>query len=90
MKKVWIIILGIIDILAFGSLLVLYSYGFILRWGLADAFTWGLPVFIALLLTLFFGISSLKMRNWKWALTGIIIAVAGWLYGFCISFYLSF
>jgi len=85
MKRVWIITLGIVDILAFVSLLVLF-FSFVLDWGVTDAFTWGLPVFIAMVITIFCIIYTLKKNNWRWALSGIILAIAGWFYFLITSF----
>ena len=90
MKRAWIKILGIFDIIAGGSLVVTHYYEFILRWGASDAFTGGLPVFVAAILALICGIYTLKRKNWRWALAGFSFAGAGWVYAFIISFIASF
>jgi len=86
MKKVWTKIFGIINVLAFISLLVLF-FSFVLDWGLKDAFTWALPVFIAMVITIFCSIYTFKKNDWRWALSGLILAIAGWFYSLIISFY---
>lgn len=90
MKRVGIAIFGILDIIACGSLLVLHYYEFILKWGTSDAFSWGLPIFVAAILALIGGIYSLKKKTWGWGVAGLIFAVAGWVYAFIISFAMAF
>jgi hypothetical protein len=88
--KILGIVLGVLSILACSSLLVLHYYEFILEWGASDAFTGALPVFLAALVALICGIFALITKNWKWALTGLIFAAAGWVYAFLISFATAF
>jgi len=89
MKRVGILILGIIDIIACVSLLV-WHFLFILGWGALDAFTWGLPIFVAAITALISGIYTLKRKSWGWAVAGLIFVVAGGAYAFIISYATAF
>jgi phosphatidylserine synthase len=90
MKRVWITILGILNIIASGLLAAVYYCGFDLYTGVTqDAFTWGLPMPIAAILALICGIFTLKRKSWRWAVTGLIVAGAALLY-IWIQVYLRF
>jgi hypothetical protein len=77
MSKIVIITLGILDILACLSLIVLHIC---IDWYSFNAFTWGLPLLIAALVALICGIFTLKTKNWKWSSLGLIVASVAWAY----------
>jgi hypothetical protein len=83
--------LGIFDIAAGGSLL-LYDYVWFSEKGasLSAAFTWGLPVVIAAALALTGGICTLKKKSWKWAVTGLVVAGAAWIYCLVLACWISY
>jgi phosphatidylserine synthase len=81
MNKVWIIILGVLNILAFCLLAVVYYAGYDLHTGgTSGAFTWGLPLPIAAILALICGILAMKRKSWRWGVIGLAAAVAVFLY----------
>lgn len=75
--KILRIVLGILNILACGSLVVVHS---LTDWYASNAFTWGLPLLIAAALALICGIFTLKRKGWGWTITGLIVAGAAWIY----------
>jgi hypothetical protein len=91
MKKVWIVILGVLNILACGSLL-LYDYVWFSEKGasLSTAFTGGLPVLIAAALALTGGIYALKRKSWKWAVSGLVVAGAAWMYCLTLAWWINY
>jgi len=61
----------------------LQNNGWVLDWGAADAFTWGLPVLITAILALICGVLTLKRmkgKSWEWAVVGLFLAGAGSVY----------
>jgi hypothetical protein len=88
MKRVWVIILGILNFIACGSLVGVHYYGCVLGWGTPDAFTGGLPILIAAVLALICGILTLIRKSWGWATFGLLSAVVGGVYAL-IVFYIS-
>ena len=84
MKRALITTLGIVDIIAGISLLVVYVSRFS-DWGVIFAIIWALPILIAMVLSFIGAFYAIKKNNWRWALAGIIIAAAGWAYTFIIS-----
>jgi phosphatidylserine synthase len=76
--------LGILNIIACGSLVGLHYFGWFLE-SASDAFTWGLPILIAAALALICGIFTLKKTSWRWAVTGFFFAGAGWIYFLILS-----
>lgn len=87
MKRKIVIILSVLNILAFILLAVTYYSGFGFQWGDAStALTWGLPVAIISLIVLIGGIFTWVKMNWKWGAYGlgavvIIIIYIGVLFG---------
>jgi hypothetical protein len=80
MKKVWIVILGVLNILAFCLLGFVYYTGFDLHLGgTSGAFTWGLIMPIAALLALSSGILAMKRKSWRWGVIGLAAAIAVFL-----------
>jgi phosphatidylserine synthase len=76
MNKVWIIILGTLNILAFCLLAVVYYAGYDLHTGgTRGAFTWGLSIPIAAILALISGILAIKRKSWRWGVIGLAVAV---------------
>jgi hypothetical protein len=82
------IALGILNLIAYGSL-VWYDYVWLLG-STSDAFTWGLPIFVAAIMALICGIFTLKGKGWVWAFAGSTFAVVGWIYFCMISLMFSF
>jgi hypothetical protein len=89
MKRQWITTLGILNIIASGSLAVRYYFGWFLEWGAPDAFTWGLPILIAAVVALICGIFTLYKKSWGWAVAGLIITGAAWIYYLILSWLVS-
>lgn len=79
MKRVWITILGVLNIIAF-CVLAFWYYLYFRNGQIYEAFTWGLPELIAALLALSSGILAMKRRSWRWGVTGLVVAVAVFLY----------
>lgn len=90
MKRVWIKILGILNIIACGSL-VLYNYVWFSERGASpsNAFTWGLPVLVAAILALICGIYTLKRKSWGRAVTGLIVAGVAWIYCLILAWWIA-
>lgn len=86
MKRVWITILGVLNIIACGLLVGLHIS---IDWYNSAAFTWGLPIIIAAILALFCGIYTLKRKRLRWAVTGLFIAGAVYVYYLTLSWILS-
>jgi phosphatidylserine synthase len=81
MNKVWIIILGVLDILVFCLLAGWYFTAYDLHVGGTErAFTWGLPEPIAAILALICGILAMKRNSWRLGVIGLAIAVAAFIY----------
>ena len=81
MNKVWITILGVLNILAFCLLAVWYYTAYDLHiGGTQRAFTWGLPEPIAAIMALMCGILAMKRKSWRWGVIGLAVAVAAFLY----------
>ena len=87
MKRVWVIILGILNIVAGVSLVIVHSW---LDWHAYYAFTWGLPLLIAAIVSLICGIFTLKRKSWRWAVTGFLFTGAGWIYFGILKYISSF
>lgn len=81
--------LGILNLIACVSLVVVHYTFWFLEWGAPDAFTWGLPLLIAAALALICGIFTLKRKNWGWAISGLIVAGAAWIYFLILSWLAS-
>ena len=77
MKRVWIVTLGILNIVACVSLVIVHS---LLDWYAYYAFTWGLPLLVAAIVALICGVFTLKRKSWAWAFTGLMIAGAAGIY----------
>jgi hypothetical protein len=87
MRRVWITVLGILNLIAFGSLTTYY-----IVWLLAsasDAFTWGLPVLVAAVVALICGIFTLKRKSWGWAVAGLFTACVLGIYLLALTWFLS-
>jgi hypothetical protein len=81
MKRKGIIILAVINIMAFTLLAIIYYFGFGFDWGdAALASTWGLPVAIISLVVLVVGILTWKKMNWKWGVAGLVAAAMVFVY----------
>jgi hypothetical protein len=89
MRREWIIVLGILDLIACVLLVVMHYNFWFLEWGARDAFTWGLPVLIAAIVALICGIFTLKMESGAWAFTGLVIAGAAGIYFWILSWVVS-
>ena len=74
MKKVWIIILAVLNLIAFGLILSYYCW-FFSALSIQDAFTWGLPWLIAALLSLVSGILTLTKKKWGCGFAGFFLAL---------------
>jgi len=85
MKRVWVITLGILNLIACGLLVVLYCSA---DWYEPYRFTWGLPMIIAAVVALICGIFTLKRKSWLWGFIGLFFAVLGLVY-FGIIIYVS-
>ena len=79
--------MGIFNIIA-GGLLIVYYWIWLLE-SASDAFTWGLPIFIAAILALICGIFSLKRRKWEWVVAGLFVVGAVGLYLLIMAWILS-
>jgi hypothetical protein len=88
MRRVWITVLGILNIVACGSLVGLYYYGCVLEWRKSALFTWGLPILVAAILTSICIVYTLKKEDWRWAAAGLFLAGAGWSYFLILSWFL--
>jgi hypothetical protein len=86
MKEDLIIILGILDIVACVSLVIVHSS---LDWYAYYAFTWGLPLLVAAIVALICGIFTLKRKSQAWAFTGLMIAGAAGIYFLILSWVVS-
>jgi hypothetical protein len=89
MKKGWIIVLGILDLIACVLLVVVHYNFWFLEWGVPDAFTWGLPVLIAAVVALICGIFTLIRESRAWAFTGFMIAGSAGIYFWILSWVVS-
>jgi hypothetical protein len=89
MKKVWITILGIINIILGSSTLGLRCYGWISKGEISGDFIWDLPLLIPAILALICGIFTLKKRSWKWAVAGLVVASVGGIYILILLWILS-
>lgn len=87
MKRAWIKILGILNIIVGGSL-VLYYCVWLLE-SVSDAFTWGLPILMAAILALICGIFSLKRGRGEWAVAGLVVAGAVGIYLLILAWFVS-
>jgi hypothetical protein len=87
MSKLWVNIIGILNIIACVSLVIYY-----IVWLLAsasDAFTWGLPVLVAAITASICGVFTLKRRSWRWAFTGFLAACVVGIYLLILACFLS-
>jgi hypothetical protein len=70
-----------LNVVAFLILAVLFFYSSDLDWGITkEAFTWGLPLLIAAILTLIGGIFTVTRKNWRWGVSSLAVAVAAFIY----------
>jgi hypothetical protein len=90
MKRVLITILGILNMIAAGSL-VLWDYFWFSDEGASvpDAFTWGLPLLIAAIVALTCGIFTLNRKTKGWAVSGLVVAGAAWIYCLILLWFTS-
>jgi hypothetical protein len=84
------IALGILNLIACGSL-ALYNYVWFSERGASasNAFTWGMPLLLAAILALICGIYTLKGKSWGWAVSGLIVAGAVWIYCLILAWIVS-
>jgi hypothetical protein len=81
MKRNTVIILTVLNLLAFILLAITYYFGFGFQWGDASiALTWGLPVAIISMVVLAVGILTWKKMNWKWGVFSLAVVVLVFVY----------
>jgi hypothetical protein len=83
MKKSLIITLGILNIVAFISTLILLGKSIYATYPdlrFEYTLTWGMPFIAIAAYALTIGIRTIKGKHWIWAIIGLILAGAAWLY----------
>ena len=62
-------------------LFAVYYFTLDIQWGFTTAaFTWGLPIVLASLVSLAAGILTIIKKAWKWGVAGLVVAVMALLY----------
>jgi hypothetical protein len=79
-KKIWVTVLGILNFIACGSLLVFFYMECYSEWRTSYTFTWGLPILLAAILAFICGVFTIIKKRWAWVALGFIIAGIGWAY----------
>jgi len=75
------IIFSILNFIASVSLAYIYFFWFLEGGKALDvAFTGGLPVLLAIILSLISGILTMKNKSWWWAFSGLVVAGLVWIY----------
>lgn len=82
-KRVWIIVLGVLNLIACANMLALlgiFCYAIRIFINIGFVFSWGLPFIAVAVFTLIVGIRTLRGGNWIWAVFAPILTGAAWLY----------